>query len=90
MARAREGIGHGNRIADLGIDAEIGGNPVPHQRRVAAGRLPAADRGRKRFIVDPDFLHAVLRRRWHFGNDHDDGLADEARLVRRERPMRMA
>ena len=57
-------------------------------RRILPRRGGGLDHRRQHLVIDLDGLGAVLRRMHGLGDDHRHRLADEARLVGRQRIMR--
>ena len=85
MLGAREG-GLGRRaVADQRIDADVRAVVLVQQRRAGLGGIRCKGHARQRLVVDRDLLGALLGRGDRLGDHDGQRLADEARLVVRQR-----
>ena len=78
----------GGAIAHVGVDADVGVLFLPHARRARACRVGCGGDHGQWLVDDPHPFRCVARERTRLRDDHGDGLADEAHLVRGQREMR--
>ena len=78
---AREcGVRRGG-VAGLGLDGDIRRARIPHGDCASRDGVRRRDDRRQRLPVDDDPLGAVARGERRLGDDHRDGLADEANAI---------
>ena len=78
----------GGGVAERRLEGDIAGAARPDQRRVLLHRRRGADHGRQRLPVDGDRLGGILRLLDRLGDDECNGVADMARRLARQYPIR--
>ncbi len=81
------GLG-GGRIPGVGIDADVRGPLLPHERRAGGQRVGGRGHRGQRLVVDDDELGAISRRLGRVRDHHRDRFADHAHPVLGQRRMR--
>ena len=73
------------RVADLGVDADVGGGSVPERGASGSAAATACGHRRQRLVVDHDRARRrPSRRRTRLGDHHGDRLADDSAPCRRQ------
>jgi hypothetical protein len=87
MSRSAKGrIGCGG-VANLGVEADIGGGIPPCERRIGLHRGESLRHRRQRRIIDDDCLRPILSRSEGGSDHHCDDFAGMVRRVHRHRKM---
>ena len=81
MRGVREGGVRGGGVAGRCLDGDIRRARIPHGDGTSRDRVRGHDDRRQRLPIDDDTLGAVARGERRLGDDHGDGLADEADAI---------
>jgi hypothetical protein len=88
MIRARERLLGCRGVAKMRVDRDVVRDLIPDRRGAGGERRLGVDCERERLVIDLDRLCRIERLRDGSGHDHGHRLADMARLVPGQEPVR--